>query len=418
MCGIVAVINKYTNGFTNQQLEAFESLLYIDGLRGLDSTGVIAVDNLGNFSTLKGAVPVTGFLGHKDWATIRPESFRQGSALIGHNRKATKGSIVDDNAHPFVINNEFALVHNGTMYGDHQKYAKVDVDSHAIAHLLHDKGIQRTIDEISAAYCFFWYDQRNSSVNVLRNNQRPMFWVETQDAYYYASEASFLDFAINRNNLKIISKEIKEQPEFTHSIFTLKDKSWDVSSVDYVVKAKSTTTTTYTKSYSPKWGEYLDEYSNPDREPYKFGRGIINPNSQHELDEWEKQLALSNKIYTPKGETHQWALKGMNTSHIIYGMLLDFTPVNYLDLTEGYFLYFTEASPESNDPYLYKFRITGKGLNRHDLQKLVDECVIYKLTTGTARKVLPLNTEFSCVVIACVSGKEVSANEELEKVNA
>lgn len=142
MCGIVAVINKYTNGFTDEQLKAFESLLYIDGLRGLDSTGVFAVDNVGDLVVAKNKGNPCLFLEDGGWTTVRQEMFRKGSALVGHNRKATRGAISDDNAHPFLINNELCLVHNGTMYGDHKHLKDVEVDSHAIAHVLHEKGIK------------------------------------------------------------------------------------------------------------------------------------------------------------------------------------------------------------------------------------------------------------------------------------
>ena len=67
MCGIVGVITKLENGFTQPQLDAFEYLLYLDVVRGEDSTGVFAVSNLGNVDIVKGARHGADFIRSEEW---------------------------------------------------------------------------------------------------------------------------------------------------------------------------------------------------------------------------------------------------------------------------------------------------------------------------------------------------------------
>lgn len=414
MCGIVAVINKYTNGFNQVQINAFESLLYIDGLRGLDSTGVIYVNNRGDFTTLKGAVTAPNFLGHPMWENLGKEAYKEGSALIGHNRKATKGVVSDLNAHPFVVNDELALVHNGTMFGDHRKYANVEVDSHAITHLLHDKGVEDSIKELQAAYTLFWYDQRNKSVNLLRNTQRPLWWLETADAYYYASEKAFLEFIIQRHALKVTSKGIFEQPEYSHSYFILKDKSWEVSSFQHKVPTFTVANNRVTDYYS-KYKDYTYPklVESPEDLPIAANTTIITPASN---EEYEKKLISLNKLYTDSNKAVNYFSKDRN-GETVYGMLLGYKEVNSKDPSLGLYLYFTEVNPNELDPYLLKLRV-AKGYKTHnELDDMIKQGDIFQLTLGGAKSMCKFMQDFSSITLNCLSGRHLPNYSEMETVN-
>ena len=248
MCGLVGVIIKGRNGFNYKQLEVFETLLFLDTLRGEDSTGVFAVNNIGNVGIAKDAVTGENFLKTDAWKEYRSQLFKDGWAVVGHNRKATRGSISAENAHPFWIEDKLVLVHNGSFNGSHAHLKNVEVDSHAIAHTLAEHGandVQGALQKVNAAYALIWYDIENKAMNFIRNDQRPLTWCETSDAWYYASDYKMLEFALHRAGEKILEK-IWEFPEHNHHKWILKDdKSSAVQSVLIDAKYKYTGTYDY-----------------------------------------------------------------------------------------------------------------------------------------------------------------------------
>ena len=224
MCGIVVVISKKAYGFTARDLTIFEQLLYADALRGEDSTGVIGVDKYGDMYIDKAAQTSNDFLLQYINSKSHKDMLKDGVVLIGHNRKGTIGKISDVTAHPFVVKDHFAMVHNGTLYNHEQLY-KTDVDSEALA--MH---IERTINDdytaskfsdaladVYGAYACVWYNQQTNLVQFIRNDQRPLWLCEGDDAWYLASEGSMLHWILQRNSVKY--KDLNIIPVSTlHSI--------------------------------------------------------------------------------------------------------------------------------------------------------------------------------------------------------
>ena len=221
MCGLVSVVTKLSNGFTKEQHEIFDALLYVDALRGMDSTGVFLVTNQNEMYLAKEASSANDYRSHAEYQRLLNKAFQQGRVLVGHNRAATKGKISDENAHPFVVDNNITLVHNGTLYGDHTKLAKVDVDSHAIAHVIHENSgdVEKAMASINGPYALIWHNYKEKTVNFLRNSMRPLHWVETDTAFLWASEANMLDWVISRFNLKPLAPvcPLKEDNLVTYS---------------------------------------------------------------------------------------------------------------------------------------------------------------------------------------------------------
>lgn len=206
MCGIVGVVIKATNGFNKRQEDVFYEMLFADTLRGYDSTGLICVHNNGKFIIAKEAVEATWFIpqvkNHKDMNGL----WQNGKVLIGHNRKKTSGFVNDESAHPFVIDDTFAMVHNGTLYG-HKKLADTEVDSEALATVFAEafkeqnfkEKLNDTLGQVNGAYATASYDQRSHKVHLLRNKERPLSILETDDAWYFASESLMLVWIAARN---------------------------------------------------------------------------------------------------------------------------------------------------------------------------------------------------------------------------
>jgi predicted glutamine amidotransferase len=211
MCGIVGMISKLKNGFTGDNLSFFHHLLYLNALRGNDSTGVFVVDNIGNVKIAKEAVQSGAFIPQDEYKALGAYAVQKGWAMVGHSRKATRGTVNDANAHPFIVEDKLVLVHNGSVFGDHKHLKDVEVDSEAIAHsLATSDDYEKTLRGINAAYALVWYDVYNKKLNIIRNNDRPLSWMETHTAFYFASEAGMLAFVANRTNQHPVAESIIE----------------------------------------------------------------------------------------------------------------------------------------------------------------------------------------------------------------
>lgn len=221
MCGLVGVIAKRSYGFCEKDISTFQQLLYVDALRGDDATGVITVERDGDFHIDKAAITPEYFWYTYDQNKRKAQALQQGRALLGHNRKGTMGGYTDESAHPFVVNNTFAMTHNGTLY-NHKKLADTVVDSEALAMVLQQAMLvvegsdtvldvlSDTLDEINGAYACVWYDQLTNKVQIIRNKERPLIIIETHDAFWYASEAEMLSWVLGRNNYTIVKRIIVE----------------------------------------------------------------------------------------------------------------------------------------------------------------------------------------------------------------
>lgn len=216
MCGIVAVISKKAFGFLAKDIEVFTELLYVDNLRGDDSTGVIGVDKYGDMFIDKSAEDAPDFLFSYTRSAAMKEIQKDGNVLIGHNRKGTVGKISDVTAHPFVVKDQFAMVHNGTLW-NHTQLHNTDVDSEALA-----KHIEGTINkqgyvlddlanalaDVYGAYAVVWYNQVTNRVQFLRNDQRPLWLCEDDNSYYLGSEGGMLHWILTRNGIKYKNLEM------------------------------------------------------------------------------------------------------------------------------------------------------------------------------------------------------------------
>lgn len=274
MCGLVSVVTKNGHGFTKSQVEAFNDLLYIDSLRGMDSTGVYLIEKDGSLSWNKEASASPDFCRTKEHKDMLTQAFRTGRAMVGHNRAATRGVVNDENAHPFTVDNRITLVHNGTLWGDHKKLADVEVDSHAIAHVIHENGddVEKAMQQIQGAYALIWHDYANNTLNFLRNAQRPLHYVETDSCWLWASEANMLEWILARYKEFKPSKDgVCMLPEATLTTFNFSNGSWSVDSKDIKLTAP-----VVSKPFVPTGGPYShwDEDDCGDYYMAQYGRAM------------------------------------------------------------------------------------------------------------------------------------------------
>lgn len=126
------------------------------------------------------------------------------SCVIGHCRHATVGKINTDNAHPYEFEHIIGA-HNGTVMSlQNEADRKGTTDSYLLYKMLNDEGIDETIKRVgSGAYALTWFDKRDNTLNLLRNDQRPLFLMTAPGTVYWASEADFLNLVGSRSTLKV-----------------------------------------------------------------------------------------------------------------------------------------------------------------------------------------------------------------------
>jgi len=171
----------------------------MDTLRGYDSTGVCLVRNDYTARVVKKATWAPSFLMSKAFDETDKQLYNNGKIFMGHNRKATVGEISSENAHPFIVNNELVLMHNGSL-PTHKHLADTTVDSEAIAQYLHAnwdeaadaKAKADLLAKIGGAWALVWYDLRTEKLNIVRNAQRPLYIYDSNGTFFSATYASAL----------------------------------------------------------------------------------------------------------------------------------------------------------------------------------------------------------------------------------
>lgn len=221
MCGILGLVARKELGFYYKDKSLLSEMLYAGALRGDDSTGLFGVRKTGNVEILKEASCSANFMANKDYDSFLDSMVQNMKFVIGHNRKATKGKVEDKNAHPF-YEGDITLVHNGTLFTHANLKENVDVDSHAICHAINERGHQQALNDIKGAYALAWYDNRDKTLRLARNTERPLSILANDEFYFIASEANMLYWLLSRNNILINQEKLKYIPVEPNKIYEFK----------------------------------------------------------------------------------------------------------------------------------------------------------------------------------------------------
>lgn len=203
MCGLVGVAGQL--GYKDESI--IRKLLILDFFRGPDSTGLAAIRTSGDVKMAKVANdPITLFGMTKFTEAMNGNASK---VFLGHNRAATRGKVNNGNAHPFHYDH-IVGAHNGTLnYSTVVRLEdalgeKFDVDSMALFAAIAKLGIADTMDMLeegregsSGAWALSWYDDKENSLNFLRNQHRPLWYAysEELDRLYWASESPMITAA-------------------------------------------------------------------------------------------------------------------------------------------------------------------------------------------------------------------------------
>lgn len=249
MCGIVGLITKASYGPTKAEEETFYDMLMVDVLRGDDSTGVILVENDSSFTTMKDQWQPWWFIPEVRESKHGKDMFRKGKAFIGHNRKATVGTVSSATAHPFTVDGVFSMVHNGTLR-NHKMIGQHAVDSESLAHLLAPvlgpdytkEKFEEAIGKVEGAYAVVAYNQLTNKVYMFRNSERPLSLLKTKDAYVFGSELGMVYWCAGRNGMSL--QDCENLGTTPHTLYTIDLDTNQLTKEEYVPKKATPVVTT------------------------------------------------------------------------------------------------------------------------------------------------------------------------------
>ena len=222
MCGIVGYISTDDKYAVMAKEHFMQYALMLDTLRGRDSTGLILVRN--NFDVHTAHTTAAGMeYVHSDHYkdVVKEPSW----AAVGHNRAATAGSVKLENAHPFTFG-DVTMVHNGTLTrggrGMPGYDPKLEVDSMQIALALSKadpEDVSHVLETVDGSFCLVWVDQRNDTINMARNSERPMH-------FCFNTSKEIMWFMSDGNHLHTINESLKRSPTYGQTVYTLDKMKW------------------------------------------------------------------------------------------------------------------------------------------------------------------------------------------------
>lgn len=234
MCGLVGT---YGNLF-ERDMKFFKQGLIVDHLRGVHSVGVASVKRTG-VETKKLALNPIDFL---DLGSVKSMITTQALALIGHNRQATQGAVNNNNAHPFT-HGDITLAHNGTLTNKWQlqrdfSAPTFDTDSELICWLIDQYELSSVIPALEGAFALTWWDERNQSINIIHNGERPFHLTGVGNNIYWASEKHMLAWLLSRNNISTKETHIYQPKVGLHLEFKYEANKMELVTKEYTLAKK------------------------------------------------------------------------------------------------------------------------------------------------------------------------------------
>lgn len=191
MCGICGA---YSSILSDSEIAVSLNLLFLNTLRGRDGAGVALMTSKPKVDIMRTTSPASVMAMSPEFNAKIAKS-RPLRLFLGHARLPTMAKDDIKAIHPHRAKH-IVGVHNGTVYSIGGKTLDKDTsDSALLFQAIAEQGIDEVIKDVRGAYCLVWVDERERSLNFIRNGQRPLsmsflgdkkepttlFWSSTED---------------------------------------------------------------------------------------------------------------------------------------------------------------------------------------------------------------------------------------------
>jgi len=336
MCGHVGI---YGEGFTSKETQAFNYMLFFDQLRGVDSTGILAVDKDDKCYLFKEiGTPDRLYAKYgKDFTKGCIDFAANKRALIGHNRWKTQGGVDVESAHPFDMGRIIGA-HNGTVdqwsMRDFSGYKDFKIDSQIIFKELNDNNdLKKLWATANGPMALVWWDKETKVLNWVRNKDRPLTYAYSEDKtkVFWASESWMIEIAAGKSGIKI--GDVYSVEADCHYTITL-DKTVVVKKLklDPFVPPKVNLVSYQHGSYGSYTGykmgtSYKGNFSNPKGKKVEFwAESWARSSSTHStvVSGWFEGIAVADSqpvrvfYYNVKPDLLAWLERDMGEDFNIY----------------------------------------------------------------------------------------------------
>ena len=283
-------------------------------------------------------------------------------AYIGHNRHATLGGISRDNAHPFT-HGDITLAHNGTLDNKRALESKFlssgtfDTDSELVCFMLDNFKAKTVVEALEGAFALTWWDAGSQTMNLVRNDERPLSVVVFEKKVLWGSEAKMVSWLIDRNNLDVGKFKQFELEVGEHLEIKL-DKTILIKRTKYELQETSWKAGNYgVGGYN--YNSYYNERARANRNRSHYVGGVVDRfdafNQKHGTSFFEGQW-----VYAWLTEVKQ---RPQDTKHCDLVFTIATDP--YCDLKCYHITYdakkFSLDVKDNDAPYGFKLKLTGIG---------------------------------------------------------
>jgi predicted glutamine amidotransferase len=250
MCGIFGVLGD----FNYAMKDVVKELAIVTSIRGSHSSGIATVNTRTNkVNVCKAVGSPFDLFEQKSFDTVC--STVMNNVIFGHGRHATRGEINKANAHPFQ-HGTLTGIHNGTLDNYRELPVEPDygTDSETLYACAAQYGMKDTLADCRGAWALMWYDSSDKTFNVVRNDQRPLWYCLSEDGrkMFIASEYWMLMAILGRNGIKMWFDEDKK------SCFSF------AKDTHYKIKSPENATTKIDIEVTGKWeGDTTKQHTAP-----------------------------------------------------------------------------------------------------------------------------------------------------------